>query len=174
MANSSVPAPPPQSLIDEAVTRALAEDLGEAGDVTSAAVIRADARSAGVIAARKAGTVAGIEIAARAFSLMDAGISAVPTVIDGTRAAAGTELLRLEGSTRAILGAERVALNFLGRLSGIATATAEIVRAVAHTEARICCTRKTTPGLRGLEKYAVRCGGGVNHRFGLFDAVLIK
>jgi nicotinate-nucleotide pyrophosphorylase (carboxylating) len=165
---------PPQHLIDDVIRRALAEDLGDAGDVTTAAVIAPAARSRAVIAARKPGTVAGLGVAARVFELLGGGVTAVPVVADGMSVDGGTVLMRLDGATATILSGERVALNLLGRLSGVATATAEIVRAVAHTSARICCTRKTTPGLRALEKYAVRCGGGVNHRFGLFDAVLIK
>jgi nicotinate-nucleotide pyrophosphorylase (carboxylating) len=167
-------APPPPGLIDEAVRRALAEDLGDAGDITSAAVIPADRQARAVIAARKPGVIAGLAVAAHAFHLIDPAVRIVHRVVDGETVAAGAVLLELSGPARAIATAERVALNFLGHLSGVATATAELARAIAHTKARICCTRKTTPGLRALEKYAVRCGGGVNHRFGLYDAVLIK
>jgi nicotinate-nucleotide pyrophosphorylase (carboxylating) len=167
--------PPPQDLIDAAIARALAEDLGDAGDITTAATIPPEAHTRAVIAARKPGTVAGLAIATRVFERLGAGAVRVSaTATDGQAVAAKAVLAEVEGATRAILTAERVALNFLGHLSGIATATAEIVAAVAHTKARICCTRKTTPGLRALEKYAVRCGGGINHRFGLYDAVLIK
>jgi nicotinate-nucleotide pyrophosphorylase (carboxylating) len=166
---------PPQDLIDGAIRRALAEDLGDAGDITTAATIPATACSRAVIVARKAGTISGLHVAARVFEMVGQGsVTVAVKSQDSTAVAAGAVLADISGSTRAILTAERVALNFLGHMSGIATATAEVVAAVAHTKAKICCTRKTTPGLRALEKYAVRCGGGVNHRFGLYDAVLIK
>ncbi|MDX2145655.1 MAG: carboxylating nicotinate-nucleotide diphosphorylase [Rhodospirillaceae bacterium] len=166
---------PTQDLIDGAIQRALAEDLGDAGDITTAATIPIEARSRAVIVARKPGTIAGLPVAARAFEMVGKGAVAITLKTqDSAAVGAGAVLAEISGPTRAILTAERVALNFLGHLSGIATATAEIVAAVAHTKAKICCTRKTTPGLRALEKYAVRCGGGVNHRFGLYDAVLIK
>lgn len=169
-----MPSPPPAGAVDEAIRRALAEDLGDAGDITTNSIVSPSATSQAVIAARKAGVVAGLDFAKRVFELAGGGVTAVVKVNEGDRVAAGAVVMTLSGATRTILSGERVALNFLGRLSGIATATAEIVTAVAHTKARICCTRKTTPGLRALEKYAVRCGGGVNHRFGLYDAVLIK
>lgn len=158
----------------EAVAAALAEDLGLAGDLTSNAIIPADAVSHAVIAARKAGRVAGMPLAWEAFRQLDPDFRFEAVTADGQDVEAGGVIARLRGKTRAILGAERVALNYLGRLCGIATLTRAHVRAIEGTAARICCTRKTTPGLRALEKYAVRCGGGMNHRFGLFDAILIK
>lgn len=170
----TAPVPPPLPLVDEAVRRALDEDLGESGDVTSAAVVPENARAKAVIAARKPGVVAGVEIAARVFQLLDDTLHVSQTVSDGASVGAGTVVLEVAGPARSILGAERVALNFLGHLSGVATSTAELVAAVKGTNAKICCTRKTTPGLRALEKFAVRCGGGLNHRFGLYDAILIK
>jgi nicotinate-nucleotide pyrophosphorylase (carboxylating) len=166
--------PPPAGLVAEAVRLALAEDLGRAGDITSAATIPADRTASAVIAARRTGVVAGIPFAAEAFHQIDPSIRFVVERDDGADLEAGAVLARISGPARAILSAERVALNYLGRLSGIATATAELVAAVAGTGARIVDTRKTTPGLRAIEKYAVRCGGGSNHRFGLDDAVLIK
>lgn len=161
-------------LIDEAVRRALDEDLGRAGDITTLATIPAEARAGAVIAARKPGVVAGLPLAAAAFRIFDPTVGFSPEVEDGARIAPGAVLARVGGSARSLLAAERVALNFLGRLSGIATLTAAFVEKVQGTNARIVCTRKTTPGLRAFEKYAVRCGGGFNHRYGLDDAVLIK
>lgn len=127
-----------------------------------------------MIATRKPGVIAGLPVATRVFALVDSQILVTPRKGDGDTLQAGDVVMDLEGPAAGILTAERMALNFLGHLSGIATATAEVVRAVAHTRAKICCTRKTTPGLRVLEKYAVRCGGAVNHRMGLYDQVLIK
>jgi nicotinate-nucleotide pyrophosphorylase (carboxylating) len=164
----------PMVLIEETVARALREDLGDAGDITTAACVPQSVQAKAVIAARRAGVIAGTDVAAAAFRLVDPAILCRTERPDGARAGVGDAILRLEGKARAILTAERVALNFLGRLSGVATATAALVEAVAGTKAKIVCTRKTTPGLRALEKYAVRCGGGVNHRFGLYDAILIK
>ncbi len=164
--------PPP--LVEKAVAEALSEDLGRAGDITSAATIPADATASGVIAAREAGVIAGLALAEAAFRQMHAGISFNPAVSDGEAVSAGAVVARLSGNARAILSAERVALNYLCHLSGIATLTRRYADAVAHTKARITCTRKTIPGLRAFEKYAVRCGGGSNHRFGLDDAILIK
>jgi nicotinate-nucleotide pyrophosphorylase (carboxylating) len=162
-------------LVEEAVRAALAEDFGRAGDITSQATIPAGARAKAVIAARKKpGVLAGLDFARKAFELVDPAIRIEALAQDGDSLAPGAVLARIEGSARGILSAERVALNFLGRLCGIATMTAQYAKAIAHTKAKICCTRKTTPGLRAFEKYAVRCGGGVNHRFGLDDAVLIK
>lgn len=166
--------PPPQSLIDDLASRALAEDLGKIGDITTDAVIRPESRATGVIVARQSGVMAGLPVAIRVFQLIDETLQLTPIREDGARLVAGDVLLEISGATRSILKAERVALNFLGHLSGVATATAEIADAIAHTKTKVCCTRKTTPGLRALEKYAVRCGGGVNHRMGLFDAILIK
>lgn len=169
-----MPAPPPFNLVDDAVRRALAEDLGDAGDITSNAVIPADRQAKAVIAARKPGVIAGLRVATHAFQIVDPAIVVKQRAHDGDTVAAGAVLLELSGPARGITTAERVALNFLGHLSGVATATAEIAKAIAHTKTHVCCTRKTTPGLRALEKYAVRCGGGMNHRFGLYDAILIK
>jgi nicotinate-nucleotide pyrophosphorylase (carboxylating) len=160
--------------IDDAVARALAEDLGRAGDVTSIAVVPEHAVARAAVVARQAGTVAGLPLVERTLRRLAPTIEIVPQARDGDAVAARRTLLEVEGPACAILTAERVALNFLGLLSGVATATDALVRRVAHTQARICCTRKTTPGLRALQKYAVRCGGGFNHRFGLDDAVLIK
>jgi nicotinate-nucleotide pyrophosphorylase (carboxylating) len=126
------------------------------------------------VVARAAGVIAGLPVLEAAFRKLDPQVNLTAEVRDGAAVAAGTVLMTVEGQARALLGAERVALNFLGHLSGVATATAAFVRLVAGTHARVCCTRKTTPGLRALEKYAVRCGGGFNHRFGLDDAILIK
>jgi nicotinate-nucleotide pyrophosphorylase (carboxylating) len=171
---SAAPGALPPLLIEDAVERALAEDLGRAGDITSAATIPADARAEAVIAARRPGVIAGLVLAAAAFRKMDDAVAFEALVADGDRVRPGESIARVSGNARAILSAERTALNFVGHLSGIATLTRRYVDAVAHTRARITCTRKTTPGLRALEKYAVRCGGGSNHRFGLDDAILIK
>ena len=168
-----LPALPPP-LVAEAVTRALAEDLGRAGDITSAATIPADATAAGLIATREAGVIAGLALAEAAFREMDPAVSFEAAVADSDTVVAGAIVARISGNARALLSAERVALNYLSHLSGIATQTRRYADAVAHTKAKITCTRKTIPGLRAFEKYAVRCGGGSNHRFGLDDAVLIK
>jgi nicotinate-nucleotide pyrophosphorylase (carboxylating) len=166
---------PPSSLLVEPIVRhALEEDLGRAGDVTSDLTIPAEAKGCARLVARKPGTVAGLIAAEAAFRLADPAIKFSVAVPDGSSVEAGGLLAEVSGPARAILSAERVALNFLGHLSGIATATAALVEAVKGTEARITCTRKTLPGLRLLQKYAVRCGGGFNHRFGLDDAALIK
>jgi nicotinate-nucleotide pyrophosphorylase (carboxylating) len=160
--------------IEAAVTHALAEDLGRAGDITSTATIPEDLQGHAVLVAREAGVMSGLPIVAAAFRRLSPEIEIASHTRDGEPAAGGAKLMTITGNARAILGAERVALNFLGHLSGIATATAAFVARISHTKARIICTRKTTPGLRALEKYAVRCGGGYNHRFGLDDAILIK
>ncbi len=160
--------------IDEAIRRALDEDLGRAGDVTSIATVPDGTNGRAVVVARKAGTIAGLPLVETAFRALAPHIKIEGHARDAVTVAGKTALMSVSGDARAILGAERVALNFIGHLSGIATATAEFVRLIAHTRARVCCTRKTTPGLRALEKYAVRCGGGFNHRFGLDDAMLIK
>lgn len=167
-------APVPTLLIEDAVARALREDLCDAGDITTNACIPAGARSRAVIAARESGVIAGVELARAAFRQVDPAIRIDIENGDGARADAGGVVLRIDGPSRGILTAERVALNFLGHLSGVATATAALVDSVKGTKAKIVCTRKTTPGLRAFEKHAVRCGGGANHRFGLYDAVLIK
>ncbi|HTS91093.1 MAG TPA: carboxylating nicotinate-nucleotide diphosphorylase [Stellaceae bacterium] len=161
-------------IIEPIVRAALAEDLGRAGDITSDAIIPAEARARGILAARQPGIVAGIEVAATAFRLLDPQTKVEVLRHDGDDVTAGAAIATVAGKARALLSAERVALNFLCRLSGIATATRALVDAVQGTRARVCDTRKTTPSLRALEKYAVRVGGGVNHRFGLDDAVLIK
>jgi nicotinate-nucleotide pyrophosphorylase (carboxylating) len=161
-------------LIEEIIDRTLAEDLGRAGDITTLATIPASARARAVIAAREAGVIAGSDLAIAAFRRMDQTIRFDTHLPDGTPINSGDVALAIEGPARAILSAERTALNFMGRLSGIASLTARYVEAVKHTKARIVCTRKTTPGLRAFEKHAVRCGGGFNHRFGLDDAILIK
>ncbi len=160
--------------IDEAVRRALAEDLGRAGDVSSIATIPEDTKARVVVVARKAGTIAGLPLVAACFEKLSPAIRIKPQARDGDTVKAGAALMTISGDARAILAAERTALNFLGHLSGVATATAAFVRKIGRAKTRICCTRKTTPGLRALEKYAVRCGGGFNHRFGLDDAMLIK
>jgi nicotinate-nucleotide pyrophosphorylase (carboxylating) len=160
--------------IDAAVTRALAEDLGRAGDITSTATVPEGTRAKAVIVARKAGTIAGLPLVEGALRKLDPAAVITAHVRDGDVVAAKAALMTIDGDARAVLAAERTALNFLGHLSGIATATAAFVKLIAHTRARVCCTRKTTPGLRALQKYAVRCGGGFNHRFGLDDAILIK
>jgi nicotinate-nucleotide pyrophosphorylase (carboxylating) len=156
------------------VRAALAEDLGRGGDVTTEAIVPPLARARAVLAARRGGVVAGGSIAALAFRILDPSIRCTIEVTDGERVSAGGAIVRIEGSARAVLSGERVAINFLGHLCGIATATRSMVEAVAPSRARVADTRKTTPGLRALEKYAVRCGGGINHRFGLDDAVVIK
>jgi nicotinate-nucleotide pyrophosphorylase (carboxylating) len=160
--------------IDAAVMRALAEDLGRAGDVTSIATIPEGTPARALLVARAAGVIAGLPLVAAAFRKLAPEIEINAGLRDGESVAAKTTLMRLAGPARAVLAAERTALNLLGHLSGVASATHEFVRRAAGTKLRICCTRKTTPGLRALEKYAVRCGGGFNHRFGLDDAMLIK
>lgn len=159
---------------DGVLRRALDEDLGGAGDLTSESIFGEDDRTTGVVVARKPGTVAGVGLAARVFELVDRRCTVTLEVEDGVRVAAGTMLATIDGPTRAVLSAERTALNLLGRMSGIATATSELVDLVAGTGARIADTRKTTPTLRAFEKHAVRMGGGWNHRFGLYDAVMVK
>lgn len=166
---------PPHALLVEPIVRhALEEDLGRAGDITSDLTVAADARATAKLVARRPGTIAGLIAAEIAFRLADPALAFHVETPDGTTVEAGTVLATVSGPARGVLTGERVALNFAGHLSGVATATRALVDAVAGTKARIVCTRKTTPGLRVLEKYAVRCGGGFNHRFGLDDAVLIK
>jgi nicotinate-nucleotide pyrophosphorylase (carboxylating) len=166
---------PPHRLLAEPIVRhALEEDLGRAGDITSELTVPPERRLLAKLVARKAGTIAGLVAAECAFNLVDPSLRVTIEIPDGSKAEAGARLAVVEGSARSILTTERVALNFAGHLSGVATATRALVDAVAGTRARIAETRKTTPGLRLLEKYAVRCGGGFNHRFGLDDAVLIK
>jgi nicotinate-nucleotide pyrophosphorylase (carboxylating) len=166
--------PLPDLLIAPIVRAALAEDLGQAGDVTSQACVAPETRLNCVFAARKAGVIAGLACARLAIAELDPSANFDRLVEDGARVGAGEKLASVSANARALLAAERVALNLTGRLSGIATLTQAYVDAVAGTGAIIVDTRKTTPGLRALEKYAVRCGGGVNHRFGLDDAILIK
>lgn len=164
----------PALMIEPVVRAALLEDLGRMGDVTANACLRADDRFTGQICARTPGVLAGVNAAAMAFTLLSPSVVVSAQHADGTALNAGDIVLRVEGPARDVLAAERVALNILGRLSGIATLTAQYVAAVAGTAARISATRKTTPNLRSLEKYAVQCGGGWPHRFGLDDAILIK
>ena len=166
--------PPPRIMIEPLVRAALLEDLGRAGDITSEAIVPAGQRATAALVSRQAGTIAGIEMALLAFILIDPAVSVRVAAADGSTVAAGQVIATLDGAARNLLTSERTALNFLSRLSGIATATASIVSAVAGSKAGIVCTRKTTPGLRMIEKYAVRAGGGANHRFGLDDAMLIK
>ncbi len=161
-------------IVEDAVARALKEDFGDAGDITTNATIPTNAQARAVIAARKPGVVAGVDAAVAAFRMSDPAIELTIEKDDGERVQKSDVILSINGTARGVLSAERVALNFLGHLSGVATATSALVGAVSGTSAKIVCTRKTTPGLRALEKYAVRCGGGHNHRFGLYDAVMIK
>ncbi|HYE46556.1 MAG TPA: carboxylating nicotinate-nucleotide diphosphorylase [Caulobacter sp.] len=167
-------APLPELLIEPVVRASLAEDLGRGGDLTALACIDAQARLSASFGARKAGVIAGLACARLAILAMDPTAHFEALVSDGEEVEPGAILARVEADARALLSAERTALNLLGRLSGIATLTSAYVDAVVGTGASIADTRKTTPGLRALEKYAVRCGGGVNHRFGLDDAILIK
>ena len=164
----------PLVLLEPLVRAALLEDLGRAGDLTTEACVSASARAEAQFVARVPGVVSGLELAACAFRLIDTAVIFTPRVADGERIEAGQTIATLAGPARGILTGERVALNFLGHLSGIATATRGVADAIAHTSCRVACTRKTTPGLRAVEKAAVRHGGGVNHRFGLDDAILIK
>jgi len=166
--------PLPRILIEPIIRAALLEDLGHAGDITADAVIPASATTRVAFIARDPGIIAGLDCAALAFALLDPSLILNIHIPDGSAVHPGDTIATIEGNARAIVSAERVALNFLGPLSGIATATNGIAKSIAHTKARITCTRKTTPNLRALQKYAVRCGGGANHRFGLDDAILIK
>jgi len=166
--------PLPTLLIEPIVRQALLEDLGRAGDITTDAIAPPDCVARTLMVARQEGVVAGLDLAALAFRLVDPAIRFKLIIADGATVTRGATIAAIEGPARNILSTERVALNFLSRLSGIASATARLSAAVAHTKARIVCTRKTTPLLRAIEKYAVRAGGGANHRFGLDDAALIK
>jgi nicotinate-nucleotide pyrophosphorylase (carboxylating) len=161
-------------MIEPMVRAALLEDLGRAGDVTTNAIVGAEARASTALVARQSGLVAGLDLALLAFRLIDPSITPNVKRPDGSRVEPGEVIATLTGPTRGLLTAERTALNFLCHLSGIATATASVVEAVRGHRARVTCTRKTLPGLRTVQKYAVRVGGGTNHRFGLDDAVLIK
>lgn len=163
----------PEAAAREIVARALAEDVGP-GDITTLAIVGEDARCAAEIVVREEGVIAGLGVAGMTFEALDPEVSFEPSAADGDRVGAKAVVARVAGRARAILGGERVALNFLQRMSGIATLTARYAAAVKGTKARILDTRKTAPGLRMLEKYAVRMGGGMNHRMGLFDGVLIK
>ena len=166
--------PLPRVLIEDQVRSALLEDLGRAGDITTDAIIPPEFRAETALVARQKGVVAGLDLALLAFALIDPAIKAAVAKPDGSRLEKGDVIATLAGPVRGILTAERVALNFLCHLSGIASATAAVVDAVRDTKARVVCTRKTLPGLRTVQKYAIRVGGGFNHRFGLDDAVLIK
>jgi nicotinate-nucleotide pyrophosphorylase (carboxylating) len=166
--------PPHALLLEPQVRAALEEDLGRAGDITSQLTIPADKTAAARLVVRKPGRIAGLICAEAAFRLVDPALKFEVSTPDGSDVATGALVATISGSTRSILTAERVALNFLGPLSGTATATAALVKAVEGTGTRIVCTRKTLPGLRVLQKYAVRCGGGFNHRFGLDDAAMVK
>ena len=164
----------PALMVEDQVRLALLEDLGRAGDITTYATIAPGKTATAEMASREEGVIAGLELARTAFRLVDPTIRFEALVTDGDRVSPGTAIARVSGPARGLLSAERVGLNFLMHLSGVATYTASFADEIAHTRARVCCTRKTIPGLRGLEKYAVRLGGGSNHRYGLDDAVLIK
>jgi len=160
--------------IEDAVKRALAEDLGGGSDITTASIIPPDKTMKAVMRARQEGILCGAEIAVASFHAVDPSLKVTVHLQDGSKIAPGEDILSVEGAAASILTAERTALNFITHLSGIATMTGKYVDAVSGTKAAIMCTRKTLPGLRAFQKYAVRCGGGQNHRFGLYDAVLIK
>lgn len=164
----------PRFIVEPLVRATLAEDLGLAGDITSSAVIPADHRSTMVFRSRSQGVIAGLDLAALSFELVDPGVKFSAVCQDGDVLEAGSVIAKVSGLSRSLLMAERTALNLLGHLSGIATVTYDLMQAVSHTKAHVTCTRKTMPGLRALEKYAVRVGGAKNHRFALYDAVLIK
>jgi nicotinate-nucleotide pyrophosphorylase (carboxylating) len=171
---TALPAQLSRILVERAVTAALEEDLGLAGDLTSQATLAPDAWAEATLSAREPGVIAGLDLAAAAFRLVGDGVSFEPRVADGHRIEAGGVVAVVKGPARLVMSGERVALNFLNHLSGIATLTRIYADAVEGTGARIADTRKTTPGLRAFEKYAARCGGGANHRFALSDAILIK
>jgi len=166
--------PPALIVIEPMVRGALLEDLGRAGDLTTDAIIPVDRIATTALTARQPGVVAGLDLAALAFRLIEPAIEVTVHCRDGSEVSPGQVIATISGPARGLLTAERTALNFLCHLSGIATATASVVKAIRGHKAHIVCTRKTTPGLRAIEKYAVRAGGGANHRFGLDDAVLIK
>jgi nicotinate-nucleotide pyrophosphorylase (carboxylating) len=171
---TALPAQLSRLLVERAVAAALDEDLGLAGDLTSQATLAPDAWAEATLSAREPGVIAGLDLAAAAFRLVGEGVSFEPRVADGDRIEAGGVVAVVKGPARLVMSGERVALNFLNHLSGIATLTRIYADAIEGTGARIADTRKTTPGLRAFEKYAVRCGGGANHRFALSDAILIK
>lgn len=164
----------PGLLVERAVKAALEEDLGQAGDITTRATVSKNISASAAIAARAPGCIAGLQCVEAAFRLIDPAVSFEADISDGADVRPGKPIAHISGPAAAILTGERVALNFLCHMSGIATTTQAFVRAIEGTNAHICCTRKTTPGLRAFEKYSVRAGGGQNHRFGLYDAVLIK
>lgn len=166
--------PLPALMVKKLVKDALAEDWGRSGDVTSQVVIPANAQAHAIIRARESGVLAGMDLVEAAFLANKSGLHVTRHMQDGTALSPGDDVATITGPARALLAAERVALNYLGHLSGIASKTARLVALVSHTKAKICDTRKTTPGLRAAEKFAVRAGGGANHRFGLDDAILIK
>lgn len=166
--------PLPDLLVEPVVRAALAEDLGRAGDITGQACLPADTLLKATFGVRKAGVLSGLACARLAILALDPGATFAPAAADGERVEPGAVVARVEANARALLSAERTALNLMGRMSGVASLTRLYVDQTAGTRAQIVDTRKTTPGLRHLEKYAVRCGGGVNHRFGLDDAILIK
>ena len=168
------PPPLPDIILDPIVRLTLAEDLGRAGDLTTDATIPVDTQMSAQIRARVSGVIAGLDAAAYALKLVDDSVSLEITLPDASKIARGDVIATLTGSARSILIAERPMLNFIGRLSGVASQTARYAEAISHTSARVVCTRKTTPGHRALEKRAVRCGGGTAHRYGLDDAILIK
>lgn len=171
---TALPPSLPVLMVEDAVRAALLEDLGRAGDITTNATIAEDATAIAKLASRDAGVIAGMVFARTAFAVMDPTVRFTALVKDGDRVEPGQEIALIEGNARSILSSERVALNFLMHLSGIASYTARFADLISHTRAKVCDTRKTIPGLRAAEKYAVRCGGGSNHRFGLDDAILIK
>ncbi len=166
--------PLPDVMLEPMVRAALLEDLGRAGDITTDAIVPDALRTRCVLQAREPGIVAGLDLARLAFALVDPRLEFTVQAPDGTAIRPGDRIATISGPARGVLMGERVALNYLSHLSGIASATNRVVRAIEGSRARICCTRKTIPGLRSLQKYAVRVGGGANHRFGLDDAVLIK
>jgi nicotinate-nucleotide pyrophosphorylase (carboxylating) len=164
----------PGLMVEDQVRAALFEDLGRAGDITSNATIGPDRQATAQMNSRETGIIAGLPLAEAAFRLIDPAIRFEALVADGARVEPGTMIARISGPARGLLSAERVALNYLMHLSGIASHTARFADRIAHTRAKVTCTRKTIPGLRAVEKYAVRCGGGSTHRYGLDDAILIK
>ena len=166
--------PLPAALVDRLVNEALAEDWQRNGDITSQAVIPPNAQAHAIIRARELGVLAGLDLAEAAFRAHDSDLTVTRHMHDGDRLTADDGVATITGNAQALLATERVALNYLGHLSGIANKTAQLVDLIGHTKAKICDTRKTTPGLRAVEKYAVRAGGAANHRFGLYDAILIK
>jgi len=170
----TTPAPLSPFIIEPLVRMALTEDLGRAGDITSDSTVPDSARACVVIAAREEGRIAGLDIAEAAFRMVDGNLKITRLIREGADVKKGDEVMQVEGRARSILTAERTALNFMGHMSGVATLTLKMVRAVGNHKAKIAATRKTLPGLRAVQKYAVMVGGGIPHRYGLDDAVLIK